>query len=68
MRNALLQAPTPRPPPHSTRHGPSVGVSRRSSWSGAPGPWCWWCRCVLSPVFWDGLPGRDQIWVTRQCL
>src|SRR5690349_10115771 len=31
MRNASLQAPTPRPPPHSTRHGPSVGLSRRQN-------------------------------------
>jgi len=28
------------------------GVSWRSGWPGAPGPRCWWFRCVLSPVFW----------------
>jgi len=35
------------------------GVSWRSNWFSAPGPWCWWCRCVLSPVFW-GHAGRPR--------
>ena len=33
------------------------GVSWRSSWPGALGPWCGWCRGDLSPVSGDGPPG-----------